>query len=128
MAYGRIAPFSRVPASLGGTVYPKIYNVGSGNGNWRMLGLGVAASLTADAWWELFFAGPLSIPTGQLKLELWSRANASSGVARVNPNWINVPMGSNPAALTHNAEGATSVTWTAPHVVMQTKFILDAAT
>src|SRR5215471_2549228 len=105
MAYGRIAPFSRFPAAPGGLAYPKFYNTAGGNGAWRMLGLGIAGGLASDSWWELFFSAPVSIPTGQLKLELWSRANASTGVLRPNPYWVSVSMGQNPGAVTCVAQG-----------------------
>lgn len=127
MAYGRLAPFSRYPAGGGATTYPKFYNTGSGVGNWRMLGIGVAASITSDAWWELFWAVPTALPTGTPKLELWSRANATTGAAKINPYWTGVNMGASPHNITHNPEGTTTITWTTAHVVMQTKITLDAS-
>lgn len=127
MATARQAPFSRYPITQN-TAYPMFYDPGSGVGVRRMLGMGIGPSITLEASWGLFWAAPLVIPSGTMKLELWSRANAVSGVARVNPRWAGVAMGQNPGAIAPVAEGTQSITWSAADVIIQTKIILDAST
>ncbi len=129
MAAGRLAPFHKRAMSGLSSTYPKVYNVGSGAGTWTLEGIGVEASLNEDCHWELLWAMPLVIPSGQLKLELWLRANATTGNARVEPIWGNVVMGASPAAATHTSETVSTLPYgPTAHLINQYKFTLDADT
>ena len=54
---------------------------------------------------------PPSLPTGTGKLRLLALANATSGVAKVNPKWVSVAVEEDPSGATLNAEGTSTVTW-----------------
>lgn len=128
MAAGRLAPFSRIPATAG-RVFPRVH-VGATNGKMDE-GMGVQASVGADSTWELRFAMPMSIPSGTLKLELLALANATSGNAKVNPKWVAISAaGGNPDTASRVAEGTTTITWGAGDNddYKQTKITLDATT
>lgn len=105
MAGGPIFPYSQYPVTTD-RVFPYIY-VGAGSGPKQEEGLGVQASVGADSTWLLFFKIPKTLPSGTAKLILTCRANASSGVARINPKWASVAIGEDPSSATMNAEGVT---------------------
>lgn len=106
MAFGPLFPHSQVPATSG-TTFPNVH-VGAGANSKRDDGLGVAASIAADATWNLRFQmPPSSLPTGTLKLVVRCLANATSGVAKINPKWVAVAAGVSPSGATLVAEGVT---------------------
>lgn len=105
MAGGPILPFSAVPVTAA-NLFPNIH-VSAGANFKRLEGLGVVASLGADSVWALAFRMPPTLPTGTGKLRLLVQANATSGVARVNPKWASCAVGEDPAGLTLNAETVT---------------------
>ena len=107
MAGGPIYPSSAYPADSSGRLFPTFYGGVGGNAAPHDEGLGVKASLDADATWELRFPMPPSIPTGTLKLRLLALANATSGVAKVTVKDKNVAAGASPsaAALTSTPAG-----------------------
>ena len=110
MAGGPLQPCSSVP-DTNGKIFPGIY-VGSTNSR-QIMGLQVMASLDGDSEWELLWYLPATQPTGTLKLALVALADATTGVARVNPKWASVALTENPDTITLNAEGAQSITWSA---------------
>lgn len=110
MAGGPIFPRSAYPVSS--RVFPNIH-VGAGANSKHEEGLGVEASLGADAIWRLRFQMPPTLPTGTGKIKLRALANATSGVAKVNPKWASVAVEEDPSGATLNAEGTTTVTWAA---------------
>lgn len=129
MAGGPIRPFSAIPVTAG-RVFPSIHTAAGSNFK-RLEGLGVEASVGADATWELAFAFPIgTLPSGTCKLRLLAQANATSGAAKVNPKWCSVAPGEDPSALTLNAEGTSTLTWAAGNAddLLELKITLDADT
>ncbi len=109
MAGGPIIPHSAFPVTAG-RVFPN-FHVGAGANSKHDEGLGVEASVGADSTWRLRFQVPPSLPTGTGKLRLLALANATSGVAKVNPKWVSVAVEEDPSGATLNAEGTSTVTW-----------------
>lgn len=70
MAGGPIFPCAAVPTGTAGNVFPWVYSGAGANAAPLDEGLGVAASLAANATYSLRFRMPPSIPTGTLKLSL----------------------------------------------------------
>lgn len=106
MAGGPIFPHSAFPADTAGRLFPN-FHVGAGANSKRDGGLGVEASLDADATWELRFQMPPTLPTGTGKLVVRCLANATSGVIRLNPKWVSVAAGEDPSSATPVAETVT---------------------
>jgi hypothetical protein len=111
MAGGPIHPCSAV-AVTSNRVFPSVH-VGAGANSKHDEGLGVEASLGADAIWRLRFEMPPSLPTGTGKLRLLLLANATSGAAKINPKWASVAVEEDPSGATLNAETVQTVTWAA---------------
>ena len=109
MAGGPIFPHSTFPVTAD-RVFPN-FHVGAGANSKHDEGLGVEASVGADSTWRLRFQMPPSLPTGTGKLRLLALANATSGVAKVNPKWVSVAVEEDPSGATLNAEGTSTVTW-----------------
>lgn len=109
MAGGPIFPHSAFPATAD-RVFPN-FHVGAGANSKQDEGLGVQASVGADSTWRLRFQMPPSLPTGTGKLRLLALANATSGVAKVNPKWVSVAVEEDPSGATLTAEGTSTVTW-----------------
>ncbi len=109
MAGGPIFPHSAFPVTAG-RVFPN-FHVGAGANSKHDEGLGVEASVGADSTWRLRFQMPPTLPTGTAKLRLLALANATSGVAKVNPKWASVAVEEDPSGATLNAEGTSTVTW-----------------
>jgi len=104
MAGGPFFPNSAYPTTS--NAFPNIY-VGGGANSKHEEGLGVAASLGADTIWRLRFQMPTTLPTGTATFRLLALANATAGVARVNPKWVSVAVGESPSAATPLAESVT---------------------
>src|SRR4051812_10260889 len=98
MAAGPLFPNSAYPVTTG-RVFPG-FHVGAGATSKHDQGLQVEASLGADAIWRLRFVMPTTLPTGTLTLRLLLLANATSGVARINPKWVSVAAGVSPSGAT----------------------------
>jgi hypothetical protein len=111
MAGGPIFPRSAVPVTAG-RVFPNIH-IGAGANSKHEEGLGVEASVGADSIWRLRFQMPPTLPTGTCKLRLLLLANATSGVAKINPKWASVAAEEDPSGATLNAETVQTVTWAA---------------
>lgn len=129
MASGPILPISVVPIT-DGRVFPNVH-VCAGSGFKQIMGLGVEASVGADATWRLIFQmPPTALPTGTGKLRLMALANATSGSAKVNPKWASCAMATDPSGLTLVAETTQTLTWAAGDndKFKELKIILDAAT
>ena len=109
MAGGPIFPHSAFPVTAG-RVFPN-FHVGAGANSKQDEGLGVEASVGADSTWRLRFQMPPSLPTGTGKLRLLALANATSGVAKVNPKWVSVAVEENPSSAILVAETTQTVTW-----------------
>lgn len=110
MAGGPIFPHSEYPVSA--NVFRNIH-VGAGANSKHDEGMGVVASLGADAIWRLRFQMPPALPTGTCKLRILALANATSGAAKINPKWVSVAVEESPSGATLVAEGTNTVTWAA---------------
>lgn len=113
MAGGPIYPSSAYPADSQGRLFPNFYSGSGGNAAPHDEGLGVKASLDADATWELRFPVPPAFPSGTLKLRLLALANATSGAAKVTVKDGRCPAGSSPSAAALASEPQTTLTWAA---------------
>lgn len=129
MAGGPIFPRSIVFASSG-KAFPSVF-LGATNSK-QEEGIGVMASLDADATVELRFQMPPSLPSGTGKLKLRALANATSGSAKVNPKWKSVAVEESADVATGslNAEGTGTITWGAGDndQYKELEIILDADT
>lgn len=128
MAGGPISPCSIVPRTSG-----KVFrNIHKGNTNGKLFqGIGVMASLDADATVDIIFPMPPAIPSGTLKLVIVSVANETSGVAKVNPKWAAISRsGGSPDTVSLTAEGTSTITWGGSDAdkLIETKITLDATT
>jgi hypothetical protein len=126
MAAGPLFAHSEIPVTTG-TTFPNVY-VGGGANSKHEEGLGVAASLAADATWRLRFQLPPAIPSGTAKLLLRALANATTGNAKVTPQLAKVAGGSSPSGATLTAEAQQTITWTAVDVYVDTKVTLTNTT
>ncbi len=126
MAGGPIFPHSAFPVTAD-RVFPN-FHVGAGANSKHDEGLGVEASVGADSTWRLRFQMPPSLPTGTGKLRLLALANATTGVAKVNPKWVSVAVEEDPSSATLNAETTQTVTWGAGDAdqYKELKITLDA--
>lgn len=111
MAGGPIFPTSAFPNDTSGRIFANFHAGAGGNASSHDEGLGVMASLSADATWELRFPMPPSIPSGTFKLRLLALANATSGTAKLTVKDGRCPAGSSPSAASLTSETQTSVTW-----------------
>lgn len=111
MAGGPILPNSLYPGDTTGRLFPSFYGGAGGNAAARDEGMGVMASLSANATWELRFLMPPTIPSGTLKLRLLALANAATGDAKVTVSDAAVAAGASPSAATLTAETQATVTW-----------------
>ena len=109
MAGGPIRPFS-VHFETADRVFPYVYESDGAN-HQHIEGIGVEASLGANATVELAFEMPPTLPTGTGKLRLIAQADATANAAKVNPTWASVAIGEDPSAATLTAEGTGTITW-----------------
>lgn len=111
MAGGPISPISAYPADTSGRLFPFFYSGAGGNASPHDEGLGVKASLDADATWELRFPMPPVIPSGTLKLRILSLANSNSNAAKFTVSDGLCAAGSSPSAASLTSESQSTVTW-----------------
>lgn len=107
MAGGPLFPHSAFPVDTVGRLFPN-FHVGAGANSKHDGGLGVEASLDADAIWRLRFQMPPTLPTGTAKFVVMALANATAGIAKVNPKWVSVAVGESPSGATPVAETVTA--------------------
>lgn len=127
MAGGPVLPYSAMPT--GNKAFAYIYVPSGGNVPEELFG--VEASLGSDVDWVLYFEMPKILPSGTAKLRLQARANATSGVAKINPTWgMCAEEEEDPDAITLTAEGTATVTWSSgdADVYKMTEVTLDADT
>jgi|SRR5579859_3240479 len=113
MAGGPIAPSSIYLGGASGNLFANFYAGGGGNAAAHDEGIGVVASLGADATAELRFPVPPSVPAGTLKLRALLLANATSGTAKCTVKDATVAAPASPSAATLTGETQSSVTWAA---------------
>jgi len=125
MAGGPLFPNSEFPATADRT-FPNVH-VSSAQ---HQEGMGVEASVGANATWQLEFQMPPTLPTGTGKLRLLAQATATSGAAKVNPTWGSVAVEESPGVVSLTAEGTGTITWASgdSDVYKELKIDLDADT
>lgn len=116
MPGGPIFPHSAYPhapsAGAAGTAYPVFfYQAGITNETLQHQGLGVAASLVSEVYWELRFLMPPTLPTGTGKVRLYALSHANTGDAKVHVKWASVAIGEDPSTATLNGEGVSTLAW-----------------
>lgn len=125
---GLITPYSFYPVDAVRT-FPNLH-VGDGANSKQEQGLGVIASLDANAIWRLRFLLPPVLPSETMKLRLLALADAETGSAQVNPFWQKASPEDDPSSITLVAEGTSALTWSTgdDDVYKELKITLDAAT
>lgn len=113
MAGGPVFPNSVYLGGASGNLFPNFYAGAGANAAPHDEGIGVVASLAADATAELRFHIPPSVPTGTAKLRLLALANATSGAAKFTVSDGQVAAGASPSGATLTAETQSTVTWAA---------------
>lgn len=113
MAGGPIGPSSVYLGGASGNLFPNFYIGAGANASPADEGIGVVASLGADAVAQLRFPMPSSIPTGTLKLMVRMLANATSGTVKFTVSDNSCGTGVSPSGLSLTAETQSSATWAA---------------
>lgn len=110
-----------------GKVFEWGYSTESGG---EMPGLGVMASLDGDAIWRGVGLMPDPLPSGTATIAIWGRANAGTGVAKVNTKWVCSAAGSPLGSAAVVAEGVDTYTWTTGqnNNMKRRTIVLDAST
>lgn len=125
MAGGPILPSSIYLGGASGNLFPNFYIPATNTNTAGALeGIGVVASLGANAPAVLQFNMPESIPTGTLKLRCLAMANATSGVAKLTVSDKNVAAGASLGTSTLNAETQVSQTWATADILVENKVTL----
>ncbi len=127
MAGGPIFPNSIYHTDTTGRTFPNFYSGGGGNASPVDEGIGVKASLDADAVVQLRFAIPPTVPSGTLKLRALHLANATSGTIKYTISDKNVAAGSSPSAATLTAETQSSFTFTTVDIYNEVKTTLTSS-
>ena len=127
MSGGPILPSSVYLGGASGNLFPNFYVPATNtNAAGAIEGIGVIASLGADAPAVLQFNMPETIPTGTLKLRLLAMANATSGIAKVTVKDKNVAAGASLGTSTLNSETQVSQTWATADILVENKVTLTS--
>lgn len=113
MAGGPISPSSVYLGGASGNLFPNFFSGAGGNAAPVDEGIGVVASLGADAVAQLRFPMPSVIPSGTLKLMVRMLANATAGVVKFTVSDNSCGTATSPSGLTLSAETQSSATWAA---------------
>ncbi len=125
MAGGPILPSSIYLGGASGNLFPNFYIPNTNtNAAGALEGIGVVASLGADATAVLQFNMPEVLPSGTFKLRCLAMANATSGVAKLTVSDKNVAAGSSLGTSTLNAETQLSQTWATADILVENKITL----
>ena len=129
MAGGPLLPSSIYLGGASGNLSPQFYTSGAGTTtvNSTIEGIGVVASLGADASAVMQFNMPEALPGGTLKLRVLAWANATSGVAKLDIIDGRTPAGSNIANATFTTEAGSptiSQTWATADIIVENKVTL----
>lgn len=128
MAGGPLLPSSIYLGDAAGNLSPVFYIPNTNtNAAGAIEGIGVVASLAADAPAILQFNMPEVIPSGTLKLRALAMANATSGVAKLTIKDGKTPAASNIGAATLNTETQISQTWATADILVENKIALTVA-
>lgn len=127
MAGGPLGPYSAMPTTA--DAFSDIQNIATKIDHEE--GFGVEASLSGDTIWRLRFKIPPALPTGDPYINVDVYANATAGVAKVNPKWKSVAVEADfPLAASLSAETVQTITWAAgdDRQKKQLQLQLDATT
>ena len=129
MPGGGITPSSIYVGGASGNLSLTFYTSGAGTttANSAIEGIGVVASLAADASAVMQFDIPEVIPAGSLKCRVLAWANATSGVAKLDIIDGRTPPGSNIANATFTTEAGSptiSQTWATADIIVENKVLL----
>jgi hypothetical protein len=128
MSGGPILPSSVYLGGASGNLYPAFYIPATNtNAAGTIEGVGVIASLGADAAAVLQFNMPESIPSGALKLRCLAMANATSGVAKLTVSDGATSAGSNIGATSLSSETQLSQTWATADILVENKITLTTS-
>jgi hypothetical protein len=128
MAGGPILPSSVYLGGASGLLFPNFYVPATNTNAAGVLeGIGVIASLTADANAVLQFNMPESLPSGALKLRILSMANATTGVMKLTVKDKNVAAGASLGTSSLNTETQVSQTWATADILVENKVTLTTS-
>jgi hypothetical protein len=128
MSGGPILPSSVYLGAASGNLYPNFYvSATNTNSASAIEGIGVVASLGADATATMQFNMPESIPSGTFKLRVLAWANATSGVAKLTVSDAATSAGSNIGGTTLTAETQLSQTWATADIIVENKITLTTS-
>jgi hypothetical protein len=127
MAGGPIHPSSVYLGGASGNAYSTFFIPATNtNTAGAIEGVGVVASLAADAPVVLQFNMPVSIPTGTLKLRILSMANATSGIMKLTIKDGSTSAGSSIGVTSLTTETQVSQTWATADILVENKVTLTA--
>jgi hypothetical protein len=129
MTGGPILPSSIFVGNAAGNAYPIFYTPNTNTNTAGYIeGVGVVASLGADAPVTLQFNLPESIPAGTLKLRTLAMANSTSNSAILTIADAGTAVGSNIGATTLTTDVSShSITWTTADVLVEYKLALTGS-
>ena len=132
MTGGPILPSSIYVGGASGNLSLTNYTSGAGTttANSTIEGIGVVASLGADASAVMQFNMPETIPAGSLKCRVLAWANATTGNAKLDIIDGRTPAGSNIANATFTTEAGSptiSQTWATADIIVENKVTLTQA-
>jgi hypothetical protein len=128
MSGGPILPSSVYLGGASGNLYPNTYIPNTNtNAAGALEGIGVVASLGADAPAVLQFNMPETIPSGTLKLRCLAMANATSGTAKLTVKDGATSASSNIGATSLSTETQLSQTWASADILVENKITLTAS-
>jgi hypothetical protein len=125
MASGYLLQASQYLGGASGNLFSTFYVPGvNTNGGGALEGIGVVASLAADAPAVIQFICPNPVPSGTPKLRSLFQANATSGVAKYTVQDGATSPNSNPGTTTLTSETQQSLTWTTADILVENKVTL----
>jgi hypothetical protein len=121
MAGGPLLPSSIYLGGASGNLSPQFYTSGAGTTTSQSTieGIGVVASLGANASAILQFNLPEALPSGTLKCRVLAWANASAGVAKLTLSDGGTAPAANIANTTLTAETQLSQTWATADIIVE---------
>jgi hypothetical protein len=130
MAGGPLLPSSIYLGGASGLLYPSFYVPATNTNTAGALeGVGVIASLTADAPAVLQFNMLEVIPSGVLKLRILAMANAVAGIAKLTIKDASTSAGANIGVTSLTTEASAnplSQTWATADILVENKITLSA--
>jgi len=128
MTGGPIFPSSIYLGGASGNLSPTFYGSSTGTTAQSYIeGIGVVASLAAEAAAALQFNLPELIPSGTFKCRILAWSNASSGTAVLTLSDGQTAVGSNIGSTVLTAEAQYSTAWTAVDNIVESKISLSTS-